>query len=253
LAKIITVANQKGGVGKTTLVKAIGNYKRLEGYNVLFIDLDQQSNLTWALGADPADDTPDAYDVIMKGVHASRAIIHTEQGDLIQSGADLLGIDTELQAIETGREARLKKALHPIKHKYDYILIDTPPQSSNIVINALTASDYLLIPAKASVFSIQAIGQLDDLVQLVRTYTNKGLDILGIVINLHDSRTNLEKEIIDMAEAVAARLDTTVFTSTLRRAIAIEEAHANQTSIFEYAPRAKVTADLKKLIDELNI
>lgn len=253
MTKIITLANQKGGVGKTTLAQAIGNAKRIEGHKVLFIDLDQQSNLTWSLDGNALNANADIFEVIVNQANISDAIVETAQGDLIQSNSKLMGIDAELQSIRAGREYRLTEAIESIKGGYDYIIIDTPPQSSQLVINALTASDYLIVPAEASIFSIQAISQIDDVIHLVKRYTNPQLDFIGIVLNLFNDRTVLSKEIQDMTADIASRLDTKVFQSTIRKSVVIDEAHANKKSIFDYAPNSKVASDLNALIKELNI
>lgn len=253
MTKVITLANQKGGVGKTSLAQAIGNAKRLDGHKVLFIDLDQQGNLTWSLDGTSLNASTDIFEVLVNQAALTDAIVSTSQGDLIKSNSKLLSIDTELQGISAGREYRLREALETVKDRYDYIVIDTPPQSSQLVINALTASDYLIVPAEASIFSIQAISQIDDVIHLVRKYTNPELDFIGIILNLFNSRTVLSKEIQDMTQDVAARLDTKVFQSTVRKSVVIDEAHANKMSIFDYAPNSKVVEDLNALIKELNI
>lgn len=253
MTKIITLANQKGGVGKTSLAQAIGNAKRLDGYKVLFIDLDQQGNLTWSLDGNSLNASTDIFEVIVNQTALIDAIVSTPQGDLVKSSSKLLSIDIELQGISAGREYRLREALETVKDRYDYIVIDTPPQSSQLVINALTASNYLIVPAEASIFSIQAISQIDDVIHLVRKYTNPELVFIGIVLNLFNNRTVLSKEIQDMTQDVAARLNTKVFQSTVRKSVVIDEAHANKMSIFDYAPNSKVVDDLNALIKELNI
>lgn len=253
MTKVITLANQKGGVGKTSLAQAIGNAKRLDGHEVLFIDLDQQGNLTWSLDGTSLNASTDIFEALVNQTDLIDAIVSTSQGDLIKSNSKLLSIDAELQGISAGREYRLREALESVKDRYDYIVIDTPPQSSQLVINALTASDYLIVPAEASIFSIQAISQIDDVIHLVKKYTNPELNFIGIILNLFNSRTVLSKEIQDMTQDVAARLDTKVFQSTIRKSVVIDEAHANKMSIFDYAPNSKVVDDLNALIKELNI
>lgn len=248
MTEIISVVNQKGGVSKTTTVQATGNILQNRGYSVLFIDLDMQGNLTYALGAESVNGT--AYEVLTRTQGITEAITPTEQGDLLASSTSLSRLDIELTN-ELGKENRLKEALEAVKDQYDYILIDTPPAVSTVVINALTASNRVVIPTQADIYSLQGLLQLTNTLQAVTTYTNPELKIAGILITRYDKRANLTKQLTEMLETTAEQLQTKVFQSKIREAIAVKEAQALQVNIATYAPKSNVVADLMAYVDEL--
>src|SRR5699024_10958098 len=162
---------------------------------------------------------------------------------------NLAGIDLEIQDI--GKEYRLKRALDDVKANYDYIVIDTPPTLNLLTVNALTASDYVVIPTQADILSLQALGQLSNTIDAVREYTNAGLKIAGIVLTRHNTRTILTSTITNMLEGTAKELDTKVFNAKIREAVAIKEAQAQRTNFFEYDKGSKVYNDITQLINEI--
>lgn len=254
MAEVLAIINQKGGVGKSTTAHALGQGLRLANKRVLFIDLDQQGNLTYTMQGDsPSGSTtatagiPTAYD-LLSGTPAADAILRLPDGDLIPSGPALAGADLSITA--TGKEFRLCEALEPIKGQYDYILIDTPPALGILTINALTAADSAIIPAQADIYSLQGIGQLYGTIDAVRKYTNPALSIRGILITRYNGRAILSRDIVDMIAEVASSLDTTVFDTRIRECIAIKEAQASRKSIFEYAPKCNAAADYEALLQE---
>jgi len=244
---IISVINQKGGVGKTTTVSALCNGLKARGYKVLAVDLDAQGNLTYSFGASSERST--VLGVLTGEVSAKDAIQHTEQGDIISSSKSLIGADAFLT--DTGKEYTLKEGLEAIKKDYDFIILDTPPTLGILTVNALTASDTVVIPAQADIFSLQGIEQLSNTIRPVKKYTNKDLTINGILLVRYNPRSVLSKEVSELADQLAQRIDTTLYKATIREAIAVKECAISQRGLFEYAPKSNVATDYNAFIDEL--
>ena len=247
MAKTIAICNQKGGVGKTSTSSAIMSALTLEGFKVLGVDLDSQSNLTLSAGAD--NTRPTTLGVLTNEVKAVDAVQNTTLGDLIPASPQLANADQILTA--TGKEYRLKKALEPIGSKYDYCIIDTPPALGVLTVNALTACDYVVIPAKADLFSLQGIDQLTQTIEAVKEYCNPRLKVAGIVITMFNARATVHREALEVIDQLAQRLDTAAFTTKIRYSVKLSEAPFKQTGLFQYAPKEKVTQDYKGFIDEL--
>jgi len=245
--KIYTVTNQKGGTGKTTTALMLTAGLSLKGYSVLSIDLDAQSNMTYTAGA--RTDGVTALGVLTGEIKAGDAIQKTEGGDIIPASKALAGADAFI--MDTGKEYRLKEALEPIRGKYDFIIIDTPPALGILTINALTACDSVIIPAQADIYSLQGIEQLAETIRPVKKYTNPALTIEGILLTRYSSRSILSREVAELAEQLAAKLGTRLFKTTIREAIAVKEAQISQRSLYSYAPKAKVTEDYTRFIAEL--
>jgi len=243
----LAVINQKGGVGKSTTALAIGAGLSLKGHRVLYIDLDAQGNMSYTLGADSGGAT--VLDVLTGRATAEQAIQQTGQGHIIPSSPALSGADGVITA--TGKEYRLKEALEPLKGKYDYFIIDTPPALGILVINALTACTGAIIPAQADIYSLQGIGQLYNTVKAVKQYCNPSLIIKGIVLTRYSPRSILSREVAEMIEDTARQLDTALYKTTIREGIAVREAQARQQDIFSYAPKSNVSQDYKALVDEI--
>ena len=250
MAKIIAIAIQKGGQGKTTTAAALGAGLTLRGHKVLFVDLDAQGNLSYALGADATGLTGRSTLEALQGViSAADAIQHTPQGDIIASSPALAGADTTITA--TGKEYRLAEALEPIAGSYDYILLDTPPSLGILTINALTAAAEAVIPAQADMFSLQGIGQLWQTIQAIRKYCNPGLKIAGILLTRYNGRAVISREVKEMLSQTAAQMKTKVYGSRIRECTALKEAVAVKKDIYSYAPRSNAAIDYSAFIDEL--
>lgn len=243
---IISICNQKGGVGKSTTAHALGAGLILKGCSVLYIDLDAQGNLTYSMGSAPSDLS--AYDLITRRETAANVIQHTAQGDLIPASPVLSASDAAITA--TGKEYRLREALEPVKTLYDYIVIDCPPALGTLTVNALTASDAVITPSQSDVFSLQGIAQLSETVGGVQTYCNPGLKWAGILLTRHSGRSVLTREMTSMMEDAAEQLGTIVYNTRIREAVALREAQAMRQSIFTYAPRSKAAADYAAFVDE---
>lgn len=244
---IICIANQKGGVGKSTTAHALGAGLHGKGKTVLLVDLDPQGNITYT--AQAQEGGPTAYEVMTGRSDAVEAIIKTPAFDLIPASRGLARMDLELN--KTGKEYRLNEALEPIRKRYDYVIIDTPPALGILTVNALTASDRMIIPTQADSYSLQGIGQLMETVEAVRRYTNKGLKLFGILLVRYSKRTILSRDMAEVIEATAAKVGTFVYEATIRECVALKEAQAKRTDIYSYAPRSNATSDYLAFVDEL--
>ena len=247
MTKCIAVINQKGGVGKSTTAENLAAGLSIKGYKTLAIDLDAQANLTYTAGAKTTGAT--ALGVLTGEVKAEDAIQHTACGDVIAANKALAGADAFIA--DTGKEYRLKEALESIKGRYDYIIVDTPPALGILTVNALTACDSVIIPAQADIYSLQGIEQLAETMKPVKKYCNPALRIEGILLTRYSPRSVLSREVAELAEQLAAKLNTKLFKATIREAIAVKEAQISQQSLYSYVPKAKVTEDYTALIDEL--
>lgn len=245
---IISISNQKGGVGKTTTTQSLAAGLVDKKKKVLLIDLDPQSNLSSAVGADTQNLT--IYEVLNGDVDINKVIQSSNSGDIIPSNLLLTGADIEFFQ-KMKREELLKNALKKIKFLYDYILIDTPPALGILTINAFTASNRVIIPMGAEAFSMQAVAQLNSTITQVREHCNDELKIEGILITLYKARYSLSKGIMPAIYEIAKKLDTKVFNSFIRESISIKEAQAQGKNTLHYAPKANAQSDYKKFVSEL--
>lgn len=246
MAQVISIINQKGGVGKSTTSQTLAAGLSLKGFRVLLIDMDSQGNLSYSAGADKQGVT--ILEVLKQEQNAMAAVQHLKSFDIIPASISLAGAD--MQLTEMGKEYRLREALEPIKENYDYVVIDTPPALGILTVNALTASDSVVIPAQADIYSVDAIGQLYNTIKAVKQYTNKNLSIKGILLTRFSDRTVLSRDLANMIDNTAATLGTKLYKATIREAIGIKEAQANRVDIYEYAPKSKVAADYMSFLEE---
>lgn len=246
---VITVINQKGGVGKSTTALALGHGLQEKGQSVLFIDLDAQGNISYTLNGDT--DGYNALGILQRPETATQEIQRTELGDIIPSTPALSGADSILTA--TGKEYKLKEALEVISktYNYNYVVIDTPPALGVLTVNALTASNYAIIPAQADIYSLQGITQLNNTIQVVKKYTNPDLKVLGIVLTRYNARATLTRELTELLEKTAMQLETKVFKTRIRENIAVKEAQAVRQNLYEYAPKSNGSRDYKALTQEV--
>lgn len=243
---IIAIINQKGGVGKSTTANALGAGLFFKGYKVLYIDLDAQCNLTYSLNT--LNKSLTSLELLTETATALEATISTPQGDIIPASENLAGADTLIT--ETGKEYRLKEAIEPLKKKYDYIIIDTPPALGVLTINALTACKSVIIPTQADIYSLQGIGQLSRTIDTVRKYCNKDITVKGILATRYTARTNLTKDMTTLLEDTAKQLNTKLFTTKIRECTALKEAQATQQDIYTYSPKSNASEDYRALIEE---
>lgn len=245
--RIITIASRKGGTGKSTTASAIANGLRIKGRRVLLVDLDSQANLTYTTGAQGGGIT--ALEVLTGTATAAEAIQHTEQADIIPAGQQLAAADLLLTDI--GKEYRLREALEPIRGQYDYIIIDTPAGLGIGTTNALTASDGVIIPVTADMYSLQGCRILEESIRSVKKYCNPDLKIDGLLITRYSGRANLSKAMKNSAEEIAADMSTKVYSHPIRECVAIKEAAALRQGVFDYAPKSNAAKDYAALINEI--
>lgn len=246
---IYSIANQKGGIGKSATVQALGGALRLQGKTVLLIDLDPQQDLTIACGL-PTDETPNIYEVLAGYADINTAVKPLGQGlYIIPANDNLAKLENSLTKI--GKEYKLKESIEQLKTKFDYIIIDCPPSLGILTINALTASDRLIIPLKADLFSLQALKQTANTIKGIQQYTNRQLAIAGILLTQYQARTILHPQFLTMIQELSKDLRTKVFTAKIRNSIAVAEAQASGQDIFTYSPKSEVAQDYLHFAQEL--
>lgn len=245
--RVISIINQKGGVGKSTTALALGAGLARKKKRVLFIDLDAQGNLSYALAAEAG--RPGAFEVLTRSLEAAAVVQPGPQGNLIASSPALAGADTLITQV--GKEFRLREALEGLRGNYDYLIIDTPPALGILTVNALTASDGALVPAQADIFSLQGIGQLQQTVEAVRQYCNPDLSILGLILTRYNPRSVLSRDLTELMEETARQLSTRLFRPAVRETVAVREAQARRQNLLSYAPRSTAAQDYLKLVDEI--
>lgn len=245
MTKVISIINHKGGVGKTTTTANLGGALVQKGYQVLLVDLDGQSNLTMSLGLS-SDLSKTIYSSMRDG--KSLPVYKNKEGlEVVPSCLDLSAIETELMN-EPGRELILKSLLENIKDRYDYILIDCPPSLSLLSLNALTASDGIIIPVQAQYLAMRGMDKLVNIINKVKNRINPSLSIYGVLITMYDGRTNLNKSI---SEVVEETFNDKVFTTYIRNNISLAEAQVNGKDIFHYDRKCNGAIDYMNLCNEL--
>ena len=247
----ICFSNQKGGVGKTTSAgaTAAGLYNR--GKRVLMIDLDPQSNLSYANGIDLLNLPSTLYDVFSGAAAVQDAIqpVKAPGLDIITGGLQLTAADSTFT--QMGRERMLSEALEDVQDQYDFCIVDVGPALGVLTMNAMTAADYIIIPLTADALALQGMTQLTDFIGNVQRYCNPDLKTAGILITMYNERTRLSRALEDTINQTADAIGTKVFTSRIRRSQAVSDAIAVRTDLFEQAPNATATADYNAFLDEL--
>lgn len=235
MGMIYTLANQKGGVGKTTTVINLGAYLAHFGQRVLMVDLDPQANATSCLGIDKRNVKSGTYDVLIGRAPILNNIMHNPRLkiSLLPSSNALAGAEVELVP-ELARENKLKEALQPIKDRYDYILIDCPPSLGLLTLNGIVAAqDGVIIPVQCEYLALEGIGQLTQTIQRIRAVLYPGLRLRGVVLTMYDGRTKLSADVVN---EVHKHFGTQVFHSIIPRSIRLAEAPSYGQPISTYAP-----------------
>ena len=248
MGRIISITNQKGGVGKTTTAINLSACVAQTGRRVLLVDLDPQGNSTSGLGVTKKKEFPCSYDVLIDSVPAQDAIRPTmiEKLDVMPSRIELAGAEVELVSM-TAREQRLKRALAPVTERYDYIFIDCPPSLGLLTLNALTASDSLLVPIQTEYYALEGLSQLMNTVRLVRRSLNGRLDIQGVVLTMFSSRMNL---CVQVVEEVKKYFKDKVYNTIIPRSVRMSEAPSHGLPITLYDPRNIGSKAYTNLADE---
>ncbi|MBD1379853.1 ParA family protein [Metabacillus arenae] len=247
MGKIIAIANQKGGVGKTTTSVNLGACLAYIGKRVLIVDVDPQGNATSGIGIDKADVDQCIYDILVEDAEVKDIIKPTsvENLDAIPATIQLAGAEIELVPT-ISREVRLKRALEKVKHHYDYMIVDCPPSLGLLTINALTASDAVIIPVQCEYYALEGLSQLLNTVRLVQKHLNTDLGIEGVLLTMLDARTNLGIQVI---EEVKKYFQEKVYRTIIPRNVRLSEAPSHGQPIILYDPRsrgAEVYLDLAK-------
>lgn len=249
--KVITVASQKGGTGKTTTAAALVTWAHKEGMKALAVDLDPQGSLTHILRGD--GNAPGAYE-LMKGTPATQIIQkdRSDMPDIIPASLQLAGSDAEYSNT-SGRDFFIKNALKPIGKRYDLIVIDTPPTLGTLLVNAMTASNEVVIPVQADTFAVQSIFQLMETISQIRQYCNPELAVAGVLLTRHSWRTILSRDLRDDLKERCSQLGVRLFKTAIREGVAIKESQTLQKSLFDYAPKSKPTQDYRAFINEMKL
>ncbi len=234
MGKVITISNQKGGVGKTTTIINLGYALYLLNKRVLIIDLDPQGNATSGLGVKLTDSQPTVYEVLMSKLNPSSTIIKINGLELIPSNIHLSGATIEL-INEPKREYKLAEVISEIKKNYDYIFVDTPPSLGLLTINALAAADEVLIPVQCEFFALEGLSQLLKTIKRVQSVINNKLLLNGVVLTMYDTRTNLSREVY---EEVKKYFEQKLYKTVIPRNVSIAESSSHGISVIEYEPRS---------------
>jgi len=247
LGKVIAVANQKGGVGKTTTAVNLSACLASLGKKVLLVDIDPQGNATSGIGVNKADVRFCIYDVLINDVHPLETTLPTaiEGLQIIPATIQLAGAEIELVPT-LSREVRLKKALETIKDRFDFVIIDCPPSLGILTVNSLTASDSVIIPIQCEFYALEGLSQLLNTIRLVQKHLNSSLSIEGVLLTMLDARTNLGLQVI---EEVKKYFREKVYRTIIPRSVRLSEAPSHGQAIITYDPRsrgAEVYTDLAK-------
>lgn len=245
--KVITVATQKGGVGKTTTALALTAGLTKRGYKTLLIDVEGQRNASLTVGTQ--SDKPTVLEVLIGEATAREAITQSLIGDFISGNKRLSLIDKLID--EERQYTALRDALKPLNRSYDYCIIDTPPQLGTLTLNALTASDFVIVPCEADLYSLQGLTDLAETIEAVRAGTNKKLKTLGILLTKHSTRYTLSKELQETLEQLTTAFNTRVFDTYIRYSQKCREAQFKPQGLLKYAPRSTVAQDYNALTDEI--
>lgn len=249
MSKVISLANQKGGVGKTTTAINLAAALANEGKKVLLIDADPQANASSGLGVDIRDLDKTIYECLINQIDPNSAIMHTgkEGLDIIPSHIDLVGAEIEMLKIE-GRETILKRIINQVRGNYDYVLIDCSPSLGLITVNALTASDSIIIPVQCEFFALEGIAKLLNTVKIIKSNLNPSLQIEGFLMTMYDNRLRLSNQVY---EEVKRHFGDLVFNSIISRNVRLSEAPSHGMSVLDYDFSSKGAKNYISLAKEL--
>ncbi|MBI4320028.1 MAG: ParA family protein [Chloroflexi bacterium] len=249
MGRVCAVANQKGGVGKTTTAINLGAYLAASGRSTLLVDMDPQANATSGLGFDKMQVSPSIYDALMGQADLGSTVVLTNRVglDLVPAAISLAGAEVEMVSL-LAREERLHRALKKVNDRYDYVLLDCPPSLGLLTVNALTAADGVIIPIQCEYLALEGVGQLVNTIGLIRDNLNPRLRVLGMIMTMYDSRTNLSQQVV--AE-VRQYFPALVFETIVPRSVRLSEAPSYGQSILDYDPASKGAVAYRMLAEEV--
>lgn len=237
------MANQKGGVAKTTTVAALADALAQLGRSVLVVDLDPQACLTYSMGIDGESLDRTVHDVLVDRYPSAQAIIAAGNVDVLPANIDLAGAEVVLMS-RAGREHALRKALAPVRDRYDVVLVDCPPSLGVLTINGLTAAEQVLVPLQCETLSLRGVGRLLETISDIREYTNAELTVRGVIATLYDARTSLAQQVMDEVEQ---RYDLPVLLPPVPKSVRVAEAPRAGRSVVTTAPGSKPAEAYRQL------
>lgn len=248
MGKIVSIANQKGGVGKTTTSINLSTILAKKGKKVLMIDADPQGNASSGVGIDRDEIELSVYDILINDVQIEEIVKKTniKNLDICPSNINLAGAEVELVSVMS-REHRLKEKLDLVKDRYDYIIIDCPPSLGLITLNSFTASNSVLIPVQCEYYALEGLGQLLNTISLVKKHLNKEIEIEGALLTMYDARTNLSNQVV---KEVKKYFNNKVYKNVIPRNVKLSEAPSYGMPISIYDPRSKGAKSYEKFVKE---
>ena len=247
MSKVIAVCNQKGGVGKTTTATTMAAALQLKGYKVLLVDSDPQGNASDTYRA-AIEGEATLYDLLFEGEPVNECVQKTDHGLIVAADPLLKEAGKNLDGVSGAY--RLRERLEPVREDFDFIIIDTPPTLGELLTNALTAADEVIIPVTADRYGVQGLSQMQETIGDIKKYTNPTLHVAGLLLVKYTWRTRLAKSLHEALKEIAEQFNTTVYKTTIRESTKTKEAQTMRESIFEYAPKCTTACDYSDFVNE---